>query len=112
MNKLAYCGLVCEECEIYQATIADDPILKETTAQKFSSPKYPIDTADINCYGCSGNDQAVFKFCTECEIRLCGVNHKLDNCGSCTDFPCSLLDQPFENSPENKQRLENYQKRV
>ncbi|MFO7882028.1 MAG: DUF3795 domain-containing protein [Kosmotogaceae bacterium] len=106
MNKIAYCGLLCEECEIYKATIKNDNNLREDTAKRFSSYNYPLSKEDINCLGCSGNEKDLFRFCNECEIRLCGIKREVNNCGECDDYPCDKLSKPFEMNPENKNRLD------
>ena len=106
MKNLAYCGLLCNECEIYKATIANDCAYKEQVAKNFSSPQYPLTSDDIKCYGCSDNNKAIFKFCEECEIRLCGIAKSLANCGQCKSFACDKLHKAFEHNPDNKKRLE------
>lgn len=107
MNKMSYCGILCEDCEIYKATIKDDDVLREQVAIKFSSEDYPLTKEDINCLGCSGNNDALFKFCNECEIRLCSIQRGLENCGLCKDYPCKKLSKPFEFDPANKERLDS-----
>lgn len=74
--------------------------------KEWSSPNYQVSPEDINCTGCHAGSQTVFKFCNECEIRMCGVDKEIDNCGYCNEYPCSKLDISFNNSPENKERLD------
>jgi hypothetical protein len=106
MKKVAYCGILCEDCEIYKATIKDDDMLREEVARKFSSEDYPLKKEDINCLGCSGNNDKLFRFCNECEIRFCGIENNIDNCGECKDYQCKKLSKPFEMDPTNKERLD------
>lgn len=106
MNELAYCGLLCTQCEIYKATISNNDERKKEVAEMYSSDDYPISSDDVICYGCSGNDGDVFKFCRECEIRVCGMEKGIDNCGMCEQYSCEKLIRPFEGDPSNKQRLD------
>lgn len=105
MNKIAYCGILCEECEIYKATLKDDDALRETVARKFSDEDYVLTKEEMNCLGCSGNNEKLFRFCNECEIRLCATEREINNCGECKDYPCKKLTKPFEMDPTNKERL-------
>ncbi|TYB83658.1 MAG: DUF3795 domain-containing protein [Kosmotoga sp.] len=106
MNKIAYCGILCEECEIYKATLKDDDSLREAVARKFSDEDYPLKKEDKNCLGCSENYDKLFRFCSECEIRLCAIEREINNCGECKDYRCKKLSKPFEMDTTNKERLD------
>ncbi len=97
---------MCEDCEIYKATTKDDDKLREQVAIKFSSEDDPLTKEDINCLGCVGNNNKLFKFCNECEIRLCSIQREIENCGVCKDYPCKKLSKPFEIDSRNKERLD------
>ncbi len=47
-NMIGYCGLDCEKCDAYLATIYDDNALREKTAKNNA----PILPEHINCDGC------------------------------------------------------------
>lgn len=107
MEKIiAYCGLICNDCPAYIVTNSNDPEQKLKLSKEWSSPDYKVSPDDINCTGCHAGSKAVFKFCNECEIRICGVEKEIENCGHCSEYPCSKLDIPFKNTPENKERLD------
>ncbi|WP_352420703.1 DUF3795 domain-containing protein [Proteiniborus sp.] len=111
MEKIiAYCGLICNDCPAYIATKSNDSEQKLKLSKEWSSPNYQVSPEDINCTGCHAGSQTVFKFCNECEIRMCGVDKEIDNCGYCNEYPCSKLDISFNNSPENKERLDQINK--
>lgn len=103
---IAYCGLRCDECDIYKATNSGEKELKVSVAQKFSSDDYHIGAHEIECSGCTKNSLVVFKFCNECEIRKCGISKNIETCGECSDYPCDLLSKPFEIDLTNKERLD------
>ena len=54
MNKMiAYCGLNCENCDAYLATINDDQELRIKTAKQWAELNHaPILPEHINCQGC------------------------------------------------------------
>jgi hypothetical protein len=85
---IACCGLVCEECEIYNAKC--DPVL----ARKISScirEKNPSITADdICCNGCKGS--LIEHWSAECPVLHCCYYEKsLQTCGECHIFPCDMI---------------------
>jgi len=108
---LAFCGVDCTNCEIFIATQENNFMLKEKIAKKISSSSYKITTDEINCYGCSGNQNIKFKFCNSCKIRECGIENKLNNCGECVKYPCCLLTKAFEMDQTNKIRLDKIKNR-
>lgn len=51
-NMIAYCGLDCEKCDAYLATIHDDQALREKTAKLWAELNdAPILPEHINCEG-------------------------------------------------------------
>ena len=54
-EMIAYCGLDCEQCDAYLATIHDDQELREKTAALWARlNNAPILPQHINCRGCRG----------------------------------------------------------
>ena len=52
-NRIAYCGLDCEKCDAYIATVNDDQELREKTADLWAKlNNAPILPEHINCEGC------------------------------------------------------------
>lgn len=109
---IAYCGLVCNDCPVFIATVEDNQQKKIELAKEYSSESYRVDPEDINCTGCTSTRGKVFKFCLECDIRLCGLEREISNCAYCREYPCNRLDKPFENSPENKSLLDGIRRGV
>ncbi len=89
MEKMyAICGLDCAQCEAYQATQAHDEAAKAQIAIKwqkeFQNPE--IDVAYVTCDGCRAFEGHLGGHCLECEIRTCGVERGVVNCGHCDDL--------------------------
>ncbi len=86
-EMIAYCGLDCEKCDAYIATINNDDDLRQKTAQLWSElNNAPITMEMINCMGCR-TDGVKTPYCdTMCEIRKCALKKKLPTCGNCPDL--------------------------
>lgn len=110
MNQMmAYCGLMCDECSAYKATVADSDKLRKTTAEQWSKMyKADIRPEQINCRGCRSNVR--FAHCNVCEIRACCIEKQLDHCGECASSPCSKVKAIVDHVPGVKERLEAYRK--
>ncbi len=100
MKKLiGACGLVCNDCLAFKATLTNNDQLRDTTAQ-FWSTIYgtPHTKDDINCQGCMA-EGAKYAHCNECEYRLCAIERGLNNCSECKDYPCEKLSRFHEDLP-------------
>ncbi|HYE11292.1 MAG TPA: DUF3795 domain-containing protein [Patescibacteria group bacterium] len=109
---IAYCGLICNECPVFLATRENDLQKKVELANQYTSDTYQVIPADINCSGCTSSCSQAFKFCLECDIRLCGIEKEISNCAYCSEYPCSKLEKPFENAPENKLLLDEMKRSI
>ena len=55
-DMIGYCGLDCEKCDAYIATVNDDQALREKTAKLWAKlNNAPILPEHINCEGCRMN---------------------------------------------------------
>ena len=83
-KMIAYCGLDCEKCDAYIATINDDQELREKTAKAWSElNQVPILPEHINCQGCRAEGIKTV-FCDSlCEIRQCALKKSVETCGDC-----------------------------
>ena len=73
-DMIGYCGLDCEKCDAYLATIHNDQALREKTAKKWSEMNHvEILPEYINCEGCRVNGVKTY-FCEQmCGIRKCAA---------------------------------------
>lgn len=108
MDKMiAYCGLNCEKCDAYIATLKDDNALREKVAKLWTELNgVEITPGMINCQGCRA-DGIKTPFCDKlCEIRQCGLEKQYDTCGNCNDLlSCSKVSMIIGNNKEAKERL-------
>ena len=79
-DMIGYCGLDCEKCDAYIATVNDDQALREK--------------------GCRMNG-AKTVFCDSlCGIRKCALNKGVSTCGDCPDLEiCPTVGAILENNP-------------
>ena len=86
-NMIAYCGLNCEECDAYLATINDDQVLREKTAKKWAQlNNVPILPEHINCEGCRVKGVKTVYCDSLCAIRQCAMKKGMVTCGDCQEL--------------------------
>ncbi len=104
---VAYCGLVCSECEAYVLTQANDRVGLEQLAAKwrveFNAPDMTV--KDVTCDGCLATER-LGSYCSMCEIRACGMERGVVNCAHCAEYGCEKLDKFLSMAPPARETLE------
>ena len=106
-ERIGYCGLDCEGCDAYLATIRDDQALREKTAKLWAElNQAPILPEHINCLGCR-TDGVKTVFCEQiCAIRQCAMKRGVDTCGGCPELEiCPTVGAITKNSPAALENL-------
>ena len=106
-DMIAYCGLNCEKCDAYLATIHDDQVLREKTAKLWAELNHaPILPEHINCQGCRVEGVKTV-FCDSlCEIRQCALKKGVSTCGDCPELEnCQIVGAVISNNPEALENL-------
>ena len=105
-KMIAYCGIDCSECGLYQAWLNNDQALREKTAAEWTKVHNFIFTPDMmNCTSCKG-DGVHIKLCTECEIRNCAIGKKVITCGTCVEFKtCTIINNFLAQDPSSADSL-------
>jgi hypothetical protein len=99
---IGYCGLDCEKCDAYLATIHDDQALREKTAKLWAKlNNAPILPEHINCEGCRV-DGAKTVYCESlCAIRQCALKKGMATCGGCQELDqCQAVGMVLSENPE------------
>jgi hypothetical protein len=111
--KLAFCGLDCEGCPAFIATVNDDNDLRAKTAQEWGSlyseyiGKKELSLADMNCLGCQSEGGVKFIGCGNCPIRKCCVEKNLGTCAECDEYEtCGMINGFFTTAPQAKESLD------
>lgn len=104
---IACCGIDCENCDARIATLANDDLLREETARKWSlmnnTPE--ITAATINCVGCR-MDGVKFGYCSMCGIRACAVGKGFETCSECAELDsCPTVGAVLEHVPGARNNL-------
>lgn len=100
-KKIAYCGLNCQTCDAYLATIHNDQKLKVATAKKWARlNQAPILPEHIHCEGCRMPGAKTI-FCeTICEIRKCAIKKEVSTCGGCSNLEtCRTIESILKHNP-------------
>ena len=100
-KMIGYCGLDCEKCDAYLATINDDQALREKTAKLWAElNQAPILPEHRHCQGCRVDGVKTI-FCDKlCAIRQCALKKGMATCGNCADLEsCSTVRAILENDP-------------
>ena len=101
-DMIGYCGLDCEKCDAYLATLHDDQALREKTAKLWAELNdAPILPEPSNRQGCRVEGIKTV-FCDQmCEIRRCALKKGVTTCGDCPDLEsCPTVDAIISNNPE------------
>lgn len=106
-NMIGYCGLDCEKCDAYIATVNDDQALREKTAKLWAElNNAPILPEHINCDGCRVDGKKTV-FCDSlCGIRQCALKKGVTTCGGCPDLEkCQNIKMVISDNPEALKNL-------
>jgi len=106
-NMIAYCGLNCEKCDAYLATIHDDQALREKTAKEWSELNHvTILPEQINCEGCRVDGVKTMYCESLCGIRQCALKKGFETCGDCPEMEtCQIVGMVISNNPEARKNL-------
>jgi hypothetical protein len=105
-TMIAYCGLVCSDCEAYKATKANDDNLRKEIAAKWSKEyNHEMKPEDVNCDGCTVDGRHI-GYCGMCQLRACAQEKKVKNCGWCAAYSCEKTDAFLKMVPQAKKNLD------
>lgn len=98
-NIIGYCGLDCEKCDAYIATMNDDQELRIKTAKLWAElNNAPILPEHINCQGCRGEGVKTVFCDSMCTIRQCALRKGVATCGVCSELEsCPAIGEIIEN---------------
>jgi Protein of unknown function (DUF3795) len=111
-DMVAYCGLTCQGCPIYWATIENNPVKKQkmrAAIARLGQECYVIEMRPeeiTDCDGCRSEDDRLYSGCKKCEIRTCARARNVETCAHCSDYPCEKLQKSFIAEPSSRIKLE------
>ena len=100
MHRSSYCGVNCEKCKVYLATMSDSDALKTEIAHEWSI-LYNRDfkKEEMVCKGCKSDTR--FYLCSACDIITCNVERDIESCEDCDVFPCERYQKFLEYHKNN-----------
>lgn len=107
-KMIGCCGLDCEKCDAYLATIHNDDALREKTAKLWRKLNDVAITPEmINCTGCRVDGVKTY-FCGNlCEVRKCVQNKGFETCGACASLEsCKTVGEIHRNSEDALRNLQ------
>ena len=85
MLKLAYCGIDCESCKLYKATINKDiKLLKDIAREWGALYKKTLNLSELKCLGCKS--EVIYEGCKTCDIKACNQKGGIENCSHCKAY--------------------------
>jgi hypothetical protein len=115
MNRIvAMCGLVCNDCIAFIATQKDDDEMRSKVVEAWSTKDDPLKLEDVDCDGCTIGKR-LHSFCDICDVRMCGLERKIETCAQCEEFSCDKLEKLWSgfqtvSAEEAKTNLEKIRK--
>jgi hypothetical protein len=106
---IAFCGLVCTDCEGYKATQVGDQAWLERLAEKARVEYGAVNATaqSVMCDGCLSDAGRKCGYCAECQIRACGQARGVANCAYCADYPtCAKIAGFLQMAPAARVTLE------
>jgi hypothetical protein len=105
-KMIAYCGIVCTDCEAFKVTQQNDNAKRKELAASWSKRYgHEFKPEDIDCDGCLSSDGRHIGYCNICEIRKCGMEKDVENCAYCVKYKCETLGKMLEQAPKAKAML-------
>ena len=107
-DMIGYCGLDCEKCDAYIATMNNDQVLRKKTAKLWAElNNAPILPEHINCEGCRV-DGVKTVFCDSlCAIRQCAIKIGVSTWGDCSVVKlCEKAAAVIQNNAEARKNLD------
>jgi len=99
-DVIAYCGIICSNCDVYKATINNDEFLRLELVKKYTTDSHVPNVEDFYCKGC-------FDIKGEgCEVRQCATSKTLINCAQCDSYNCEKILNHFNNNQNSKKILD------
>lgn len=99
-ETVACCGLYCESCGVYIATMKDDVADLARIAARMGTT-----AEEMRCEGC--RSATLSPHCRDCGIRACADGKGIDFCEACAEFPCARLEEFRAQAPHRAEIFES-----
>jgi hypothetical protein len=106
MAKISYCGQVCAECPVYQATRDNDQGQRIWLALEYSSEDHQYQPEEMLCHDCHSQSATMAPMCKTCDIRNCAFGRVFISCAECEQYPCPTVERLVPVDTDNRAELE------
>ncbi len=110
--RLAYCGVDCAACEVFQATANGDRERQARCAAEWTPVAIQhwgmaeLKAEDMVCRGCRNDTGPLFLGCRKCPIRACCREHGFRTCAECREWTaCERLAGLLADVPAARETL-------
>ncbi len=107
-NNACFCGHDCSKCVTYIATQTNNDDLRRQ-AQSFYKERFGLDIPLEKFYCDGGKSEKVFEPCKDCPFQKCCMEHGIDACSKCPEYPCKEISDYLEKYVNKCNQLENKQ---
>lgn len=105
MANISFCGQVCAECPVYQATRENDQGQRIWLALEYSSADHQYQPEEMRCNGCH-SQSALAPMCKACEIHVCAFERVFISCAECEQYPCPTIERLVPVDTDNRVELD------
>lgn len=85
-SKIAYCGIYCDTCPLYKATIANDDEAKMKVAKEWgANNKSDFKLEEYYCYGCK-DKRSLGAVGYNCTVKECAIKRGYALCSQCSEL--------------------------
>ncbi|MBN2401777.1 MAG: DUF3795 domain-containing protein [Spirochaetes bacterium] len=101
---LGYCGFKCDICPAYeknQDQNTDRQLISDKWFQYFG---FRVAPEILSCAGCKNEGRHLD---TDCPVRPCAIDRKLENCAYCESYGCEALKTRINFVESNGINIEN-----
>lgn len=108
--NITRCGYRCDLCKAFAPNIKADDRRQELSEVWKEYYDLDIPAEEIYCEGCRCGKENPKLIDSNCPVRKCVMNNKLNHCGECQKYPCSTFNEREGLSAEGAEKRvgENY----
>ncbi len=106
MAEISFCGQVCAECPVFQATRENNQAQGLWLALEYSSGDHLYQAEEMRCFGCHSHTAILAPMCKSCEIRSCAYGRVFISCAECEHYPCATIERLVPVDTDNRSVLE------
>ena len=105
-TRIAVCGIDCSVCPAFHASERLSMEERQAVADRWGKEhNASFKATDIDCVGCTARKGVQVGYCSQCQIRLCGLEKKYASCADCPQFACERLEGFLKSVPQARDNL-------